>query len=260
VPNSTHRTLSRREVAETHRGGTQLQPSTRTGADGAETHRPTQPQLTSAGATAGVRVRSALTRGLDQGHRESEGLRCSGSARLLEHQEIPYAGQVEDSADGRRAVDHADAKIVAPRALEQQMDAAGVEERRGAQVDHHALEPASGELVDLRGHQIDGVEVELAVRHHRSTVAVGLHLDSYQGALAGSKNGTVLFPGDASSSELMRRVRGESQPRMPFLGYPLDADEIALLEYWIEAGLPEGETAAATKPMPAPALAEGSNK
>ena len=96
--------------------------------------------------------------------------------------------------------------------------------------------------------------------HSGEHAAVELHLDSYEGALAGSKNGPVLLPGDVSSSELMRRVRGESQPRMPFLGYPLDADEIALLEYWIEAGLPEGEPASATKPMPAPALAEELSK
>lgn len=87
--------------------------------------------------------------------------------------------------------------------------------------------------------------------HSGEHAAVGLHLDSYEGAITGGKNGPVLVPGDASSSELMRRVRGESQPRMPFLGYPLDPDEIALLEYWIEAGLPEGETASAT-----PALAD----
>lgn len=97
--------------------------------------------------------------------------------------------------------------------------------------------------------------------HSGEHAAVELHLDSYEGAIAGGKNGPVLVPGDAASSELMRRVRGESQPRMPFLGYPLDVDEIALLEYWIEAGLPLGEPASATKPMPAaPALAEESNK
>lgn len=97
--------------------------------------------------------------------------------------------------------------------------------------------------------------------HSGEHAAVELHLDSYEGAITGSKNGPVLIPGDVSSSELIRRVRGESQPRMPFLGYPLDADEIALLEYWVEAGLPEDETVSTTKPMPAPAaVAEEANK
>lgn len=77
--------------------------------------------------------------------------------------------------------------------------------------------------------------------HSGEHAAVKLHLDSYEGVMAGSKNGPVVVSGDATTSELIRRVRGESQPRMPFLGYPLDADDIALLEDWIEAGLPQGE-------------------
>jgi hypothetical protein len=77
--------------------------------------------------------------------------------------------------------------------------------------------------------------------HSGEHAAVELHLDSYEGVIAGSKNGPVVVSGDATTSELIRRVRGESQPRMPFLGYPLDADDIALLEDWIEAGLPQGE-------------------
>lgn len=79
--------------------------------------------------------------------------------------------------------------------------------------------------------------------HSGEHAAAGLHLDSYAGALAGGKNGPVLVPGEASRSEMIRRVRGESQPRMPFLSYPLDTDEIALIERWIEAGLPEAGAA-----------------
>lgn len=75
--------------------------------------------------------------------------------------------------------------------------------------------------------------------HSGEHAAVALHLDSYEGAMAGSKNGPVIIPGDIAASELMRRVRGESLPRMPFLSYPLDPDEIALLEHWVEADLPE---------------------
>lgn len=100
--------------------------------------------------------------------------------------------------------------------------------------------------------------------HSGEHAAVELHLDTYEGTMAGGKNGPVLVSGDASASELIRRVRGESQPRMPFLGYPLDADEIALLERWIEAGLPEGEAAGATNRLPDPAaggaLAEETNQ
>lgn len=89
--------------------------------------------------------------------------------------------------------------------------------------------------------------------HSGDHAAAGLHLDSYAGALAGGRNGPVLIPGNTSESELMRRVRGESQPRMPFLSYPLGADEIALLGRWIEAGLPETEA-------PAQPVGEGSSR
>jgi hypothetical protein len=67
----------------------------------------------------------------------------------------------------------------------------------------------------------------------------GLRLDDYAAALEGSERGVVLIPGDAAGSELIRRLRGQSVPRMPFLSRPLPEDQIALIESWIEAGLPE---------------------
>ncbi|HVG48493.1 MAG TPA: c-type cytochrome domain-containing protein [Rubellimicrobium sp.] len=81
--------------------------------------------------------------------------------------------------------------------------------------------------------------------HSGPDAPLGLHLDSFEGALAGSEDGPVLVPGDLGGSELLRRVRGESQPQMPLVGEPLGAEEIAMLEAWVEAGLPEGEVAAA---------------
>jgi hypothetical protein len=72
---------------------------------------------------------------------------------------------------------------------------------------------------------------------------LGLKLDSYEGALAGSTKGAVLVAGDPDGSEMVRRMRGESMPRMPFLGRALPPEEIDLVVRWIEAGLPEGITA-----------------
>ena len=66
----------------------------------------------------------------------------------------------------------------------------------------------------------------------------GLRLDDYDAALAGGVRGVVMVPGDAAGSELVRRLRGESTPRMPFLSRPLPEDEIALIEGWIGAGMP----------------------
>lgn len=76
--------------------------------------------------------------------------------------------------------------------------------------------------------------------HSGEQAARGLKLDSYEGIMAGGENGSVLAPGDTSVSELVRRVRGESKPRMPFLSYPLSAEEISLIVRWIEAGSPRG--------------------
>jgi hypothetical protein len=73
--------------------------------------------------------------------------------------------------------------------------------------------------------------------HSSHGAALGLRLDSYNAALAGSVRGAVLLPGNPANSELVRRVRGESVPRMPFLGYPLEQDEIELIERWIDGGL-----------------------
>jgi mono/diheme cytochrome c family protein len=89
------------------------------------------------------------------------------------------------------------------------------------------------------------------VCHQGEAAPLGLRLDSYSGAMKGSQKGPVIRPGDARASELAKRVRGESQPRMPLTGPPwLSAEQIALIERWIAAGAPEGGTPA---PAPAPA-------
>lgn len=75
--------------------------------------------------------------------------------------------------------------------------------------------------------------------HATHGAAKGLRLDSYAAALAGGVDGPVLLAGDPRGSELIRRLRGESPPRMPFLGPPLLEDDIALIERWIASGLPD---------------------
>lgn len=75
--------------------------------------------------------------------------------------------------------------------------------------------------------------------HARHGAGKGLRLDSYEAALEGSDNGPVFRPGDPSGSEMIRRLRGESPPRMPFLAPPLPPEEIDIIVRWIAAGLPE---------------------
>lgn len=84
--------------------------------------------------------------------------------------------------------------------------------------------------------------------HSALGAAKGLRLDSYVAVLAGSADGAVVLPGDPAGSELIRRLRGESTPRMPFLSTPLPQGEIDLIVRWIEAGGPEKGMAAADLP------------
>jgi hypothetical protein len=89
---------------------------------------------------------------------------------------------------------------------------------------------------------VRGVFVERCVMCHSAQgAALGLRLDTYQAALAGSTKGAVLLGGDAEGSELVRRLRGDSLPRMPFLSYPLPDEQIKLIMEWVDAGLLEGD-------------------
>ncbi len=87
--------------------------------------------------------------------------------------------------------------------------------------------------------------------HQGAGAPLGLRLDTLEALLAGSSNGPVAKPGAPGDSELMRRLRGTSQPRMPMTGPPyLPDEEIALFERWIAQGMPhDGSGAPSTAPM-----------
>lgn len=88
--------------------------------------------------------------------------------------------------------------------------------------------------------------------HAGDGAPLGLRLGGVDGLLKGSVRGPVVKAGDAAGSELIKRLKGTSQPRMPMTGPPFLTDaEIALFESWVNGGLQEGATAAA----PAPAQA-----
>ena len=87
-------------------------------------------------------------------------------------------------------------------------------------------------------------------QHHfpgiRFSISVGIfqkqrlsRIAHIHAAVAGSDKGPVLVPGDAANSELVRRLLGESVPRMPFLSTSLPQNEIDIIIHWIEKGLPE---------------------
>ena len=85
--------------------------------------------------------------------------------------------------------------------------------------------------------------------HVGDNAPLGLKLDSFDNILKGSNKGVVVKPADAAGSELIRRIKGTSLPRMPMTGPPyLNDAEIATIEKWVSVGLPKGNM---TNPTPA---------
>jgi mono/diheme cytochrome c family protein len=72
-----------------------------------------------------------------------------------------------------------------------------------------------------------------------------LRLDGRTLALRGGLSGKVILPGNGRDSLLVRRLRGQVTPRMPFQKDALPADRIALLEAWIDSGAPGPDDAPA---------------
>lgn len=69
-----------------------------------------------------------------------------------------------------------------------------------------------------------------------------LRLLSYRDIMAGAEDGPVIVPGSPDKSELVRRIKGISKPRMPKDGPPwLSENEMALIEKWIAADAHETE-------------------
>ena len=67
----------------------------------------------------------------------------------------------------------------------------------------------------------------------------GLRLDSFLAVLKGGENGAVVVPGKAKESDLIKRLRLpiDSDDHMPPQGKPQPtADEIALIQWWVDAG------------------------
>jgi len=93
--------------------------------------------------------------------------------------------------------------------------------------------------------------------HSGPAAPLQLRLDSYEAVLQGSSRGAIVQPGSADDSELIRRLTGASQPRMPMTGPPyLTEDEIARFVDWINGGLLQGtepqQAVAENTPPPIP--------
>ena len=99
--------------------------------------------------------------------------------------------------------------------------------------------------------------------HDQDDPAGGLNLTTYRGTMRGGGGGSVIVPGNAARSRLMRLVTHAEKPVMPPEGAKLPDAELDVLRKWIAAGAPEkpgaGAVAAssgfATKPKTAVAAA-----
>jgi Leucine-rich repeat (LRR) protein len=78
-----------------------------------------------------------------------------------------------------------------------------------------------------------------------------LRLDSFAALLKGGENGPVVNPGNAKESDLIKRLRLplNSDDHMPPDGKPQPGeDEIALLQWWVDAGASSDKKVAELKP------------
>lgn len=113
-----------------------------------------------------------------------------------------------------------------------------------------AASPAAHAQSDPTYADVAPILVQKCVMCHSGQAApAGLRLDTLDAVLKGGAKGPVVKAGAPATSELVRRIKGISQPRMPMTGPPFLADsEIALIERWIAGGLPAGGPAKATLP------------
>lgn len=78
------------------------------------------------------------------------------------------------------------------------------------------------------------------------------------GEILASAERARIVPGQPGASEIVRRIRGDSRPRMPFDGPPwLEDAEMALIEQWIAAGAPDDQGQPAPIPVGARVRFEG---
>jgi uncharacterized membrane protein len=125
--------------------------------------------------------------------------------------------------------------------------------------DTDAAKPAATESAERRAGPVDYSRVapifaQRCVKCHTKqglmgAAPEGYRLASYADTISSADRVRVV-PGNPEASELVRRIRGQSRPRMPYDGPPfLTAEEVALIEEWIA----DGARNSAGTPAPVPA-------
>src|SRR2546425_2406290 len=66
----------------------------------------------------------------------------------------------------------------------------------------------------------------------------GFSMATRETLLRGSDNGAVVIPGNAEASLLVKKIKHETQPGMPYQGQKLPGDAIAAIMDWVNIGAP----------------------
>lgn len=73
--------------------------------------------------------------------------------------------------------------------------------------------------------------------HGTAKSSGGLALNTHEALMKGGKAGPAVVPKDPAKSELVKRIKGQKEPRMPINGPPWLTDaETQTIENWIAAG------------------------
>lgn len=102
------------------------------------------------------------------------------------------------------------------------------------------------------------LQARCVICHAGPAAPLGLRLDSRDGLLAGGSRGAIVAAGNPAGSELIKRLKGTSLPRMPMTGPPYLADEeVALFEQWILDGMRSGAVSEPSVSAPSPQAVAG---
>ncbi|GMV93583.1 MAG: hypothetical protein AMXMBFR82_33610 [Candidatus Hydrogenedentota bacterium] len=99
-------------------------------------------------------------------------------------------------------------------------------------------EEAAAPAVNYQDHILPIFKQRCAKCHNLDTRRSGLALDTYINLMEGGSSGAVIAAGQAGDSRLYRLISGAEEPKMPPSGDPLTAEQLALIEQWINLGAP----------------------
>jgi mono/diheme cytochrome c family protein len=99
-------------------------------------------------------------------------------------------------------------------------------------------EEAAAPAVNYQDHILPIFKERCAKCHNLDTRRSGLAVDTYANLMEGGSSGAVIAAGQPGDSRLFRLISGQEEPKMPPSGDALTAEQLALIEQWIQIGAP----------------------